>query len=64
MRRKTCHPRQIEHARAYAQRKGWHVSTPNVYVDDGISGAEFARRRDFLRLMNALNHGRRSRSSS
>ena len=26
----------------------------HVYVDDGISGAEFANRPGFLRLMNAL----------
>jgi site-specific DNA recombinase len=41
-----------------------HASTPNakagrspdehVYIDDGISGAEFANRPGFLRLMNAL----------
>jgi site-specific DNA recombinase len=46
--------RQIEHARAYANRKGWTVADEHVYVDDGISGAEFANRPGFLRLMNAL----------
>src|ERR1043166_5144373 len=46
--------RQIEHARAYAARKGWTVADAHVYVDDGISGAEFANRPGFLRLMNAL----------
>ena len=46
--------RQIEHARAYAIRKGWTVDDAHVYVDDGISGAEFANRPGFLRLMNAL----------
>src|SRR5216117_3069843 len=46
--------RQIEHARAYAARKGWTVLDEHVYVDDGISGAEFANRPGFLRLMNAL----------
>ncbi len=46
--------RQVEHARAYAARKGWAVADEHVYVDDGISGAEFARRPGFLRLMNAL----------
>ena len=46
--------RQIEHARAYAVRKGWTVDDAHVYVDDGISGAEFANRPGFLRLMNAL----------
>ena len=46
--------RQIEHARAYAIRKGWMVADEHVYVDDGISGAEFANRPGFLRLMNSL----------
>lgn len=43
--------RQIEHARDYAQRKGWHVANEHVYTDDGISGAEFANRPGFLRLV-------------
>jgi site-specific DNA recombinase len=46
--------RQIEHARAYAVRKGWIVDESCVFVDDGISGAEFANRPGFLRLMNTL----------
>ena len=46
--------RQIEHARQYATRKGWLLADDHVYVDDGISGAEFANRPGFLRLMNAL----------
>jgi DNA invertase Pin-like site-specific DNA recombinase len=46
--------RQIGHARAYATRKGWIVADEHVYVDDGISGAEFANRPAFLRLMTAL----------
>src|SRR5215471_9253974 len=46
--------RQIEHARAYAIRKGWTVDDALVFVDDGISGAEFQNRPGFLRLMNAL----------
>ena len=46
--------RQVDHARAYAQRKGWTVDEAAVYIDDGISGAEFAARPGFLRLMNAL----------
>jgi DNA invertase Pin-like site-specific DNA recombinase len=44
----------IQHAREYAQRKGWIVADEHVYVDDGISGAEFATRPGFLRLMNSL----------
>lgn len=46
--------RQIEHGRAYAARKGWAVDEAHIYVDDGISGAEFANRPGFVRLMNAL----------
>ena len=53
--------RQIEHARAYATSKGWVVSEDHIFVDDGISGAEFERRPAFLRLMNALNPGLRFR---
>jgi len=46
--------RQVEHAREYADRKGWVVDAAHVYLDDGISGAESANRPGFLRLMNAL----------
>jgi len=47
--------RQIDHARAYAMRKGWTVDELLVFVDDGISGAEFSKRPGFVRLMNALS---------
>lgn len=43
--------RQVEHARSYAAAKGWTVAADHVYVDDGISGAEFATRPGFLRLL-------------
>jgi DNA invertase Pin-like site-specific DNA recombinase len=46
--------RQIQHAKAYAAKKGWTVVEELVFVDDGISGAEFVKRPGFLRLMNAL----------
>jgi DNA invertase Pin-like site-specific DNA recombinase len=46
--------RQVEHAKAYAVKKGWTVSDDHIFVDDGISGAEFIKRPGFLRLMNAL----------
>ncbi len=46
--------RQIEHAKAYALKKGWQVSEELIFVDDGISGAEFVKRPGFIRLMNAL----------
>src|SRR5262245_49798300 len=46
--------RQVEHARAYAAGKGWTVADEHVYVDDGISGAEFANRPGLVRLNGAL----------
>jgi site-specific DNA recombinase len=46
--------RQIDHARAYAATKGWTAGEAHVYVDDGISGAEFARRPGLVRLINTL----------
>jgi DNA invertase Pin-like site-specific DNA recombinase len=46
--------RQIEHATAYAARKGWTVPEACVFVDEGISGAEFANHPGFVRLMAAL----------
>jgi DNA invertase Pin-like site-specific DNA recombinase len=44
--------RQLEHSRQYAERKGWTVAEEHVYVDDGISGAEFANRPGFLPLLS------------
>jgi DNA invertase Pin-like site-specific DNA recombinase len=55
--------RQVEHARDYAWRKGWNVADEHIFVDDGISGAEFAKRPGLLRLMNALKPRPRSRCS-
>ncbi len=46
--------RQIEHAHHYAQRKGWTIAQAHIYVDDGISGAEFANRPGYMRLLNVL----------
>ena len=46
--------RQVDHARAYAEAKGWAVAEESIFVDDGISGAEFKTRPGFLRLMNAV----------
>jgi site-specific DNA recombinase len=46
--------RQIDHARNFAAAKAWTVAEEHVYVDDGISGAEFANRPGFVRLMAAL----------
>jgi site-specific DNA recombinase len=46
--------RQVDHAYAYAASKGWIVADQHVYVDDGISGAEFENRPGFVRLLKAL----------
>lgn len=46
--------RQVDHARQYAAARGWTVDEACIFVDDGVSGAEFARRPEFVRLMNAL----------
>jgi len=46
--------RQIEQAKDYATRKGWHVAEEHVYADDGVSGAEFVKRPGFIRLMTSL----------
>ncbi len=46
--------RQVDQARRYATQKGWAAADAHIYVDDGVSGAEFATRPGFLRLMNAL----------
>src|SRR5215831_7530084 len=46
--------RQVEHATAYAGRKGWVVRPAHVYVDDGVSGAEFVNRPGLTALLGAL----------
>lgn len=46
--------RQIEHATLYANKKGWTVPDELIFVDDGISGAEFERRPGFQRLLASL----------
>jgi DNA invertase Pin-like site-specific DNA recombinase len=47
--------RQIEHAKVYATKKGWTLDDALVFVDDGISGAEFSDRRPGLeRLLGQL----------
>ena len=46
--------RQIWHARAYAARTGWTVYDEYIFVDDGISGAEFAGRPGYQQLLACL----------
>jgi DNA invertase Pin-like site-specific DNA recombinase len=44
--------RQLEQARSYAASKGWPIA--EEFIDDGVSGAEFASRPGYMRLLNAL----------
>lgn len=46
--------RQVEHARKFAADHGWTVADDFVFIDDDISGAEFAARPGFVKLMNTL----------
>ena len=46
--------RQVENARAFAVAKGWTVADAHIYIDDGISGAEFERRPGLQRLLATL----------
>jgi DNA invertase Pin-like site-specific DNA recombinase len=50
---KSC-TRQVEHAKAFARKKGWSTPPHLIFVDDGISGAEFANRPAFVRMMAML----------
>ena len=45
---------QVEQARAYAARHGWVVDDRYVFIDDGISGAEFVKRPGLIRLLGVL----------
>ena len=44
-------PRQVAGARAFLITKGWTLDEAHVYQDDGVSGALFANRAEFQRLM-------------
>lgn len=46
--------RQVERARAYAEANEWTVDEAHIYVDDGISGAEYKDRPGLLRLLSSL----------
>ena len=45
--------RQVEVAAAFATAHGWSVDPAHVYIDDGISGAEFDDRPGLARLLLA-----------
>lgn len=46
--------RQSDRAKAYALAKGWTVDEEHVFIDDGISGAEYERRPGLVRMMARL----------
>ncbi len=46
--------RQIERAKAYIASKGWIVIDEHVFLDDGISGAEYQNRPGFSRLLTRV----------
>src|SRR5690242_16179983 len=50
----TSVARQVAGAREYATKRGWVVAEEHIYVDEGISGAEFARRPGLVRLLSAV----------
>jgi DNA invertase Pin-like site-specific DNA recombinase len=52
--------RQVEHATAYAARKGWTVDPALVYTDDAVSGAEFVNRPGLARLLARCRRAPRS----
>ena len=43
--------RQVDGAKAFIALKGWTVADEHVYTDDGASGALFANRQEFQRMM-------------
>ena len=43
--------RQVEGARAFIAARGWTLDERNIFVDDGVSGALFANRAEFQRMM-------------
>ena len=46
--------RQVDNAKAFALKMGWTVPTEHIYIDDGISGAEFEKRPAFMSMMATL----------
>ncbi|MEN3339851.1 MAG: site-specific recombinase [Acidobacteriota bacterium] len=46
---------QEERAREYIREKGWTLAEDQIFVDDGISGEEFAKRPGLLRLLRTVD---------
>ena len=49
--------RQAQTSREFAEARGWSVQTGHVFVDDGISGAEFERRPGLQAMLAAAARG-------
>lgn len=49
--------RQVEGAKAFIAAKGWTLHEDNVYEDDAVSGALFATRKQFQRMMRDAEAG-------
>jgi site-specific DNA recombinase len=49
--------RQVKGARAFIASKGWALDERHVYCDDGVSGALFASREHFQRMMREAAAG-------
>jgi site-specific DNA recombinase len=47
--------RQVQHAREFAQAKGWHVDDAHIYVDDAVSGVDVKRLQAKQRMLAAIN---------
>ena len=43
--------RQVEGAKVFITAKGWTLADAHIFIDDGISGALFADRAEFQRMM-------------
>ena len=49
--------RQVDGAKAFIAAKGWTLDEHRVYTDDGVSGALFANRAEFQRMMRDAEAG-------
>lgn len=49
--------RQRANALAFAAKKGWVVADGHIFIDDGISGAEFEKRPGFQAMLAAARRG-------
>ena len=47
----------MDGARAFITSKGWVLDEHHIYTDDGVSGALFANRAEFQRMMRDASAG-------